>query len=322
MKKFLTLIIGAAAFISPLSAAQINSSIIPEETKVVAHIDFDMFRSSKLGELTEFFKGEDSPELKEISEKLGFDPSTELSSLTAYAANIEFENNGGVIIAQTNKPVISESKIISTIKSSDDAGEIKSEKVNGKTVYSISEDGSSNVASFSILDDKTIILSNSKDQLTSASKAISSKSGSYKGLSTTPKGSFFMLSLAGINEIEADDSNPQAQMIKQVEKVTCFAGEADETAFLNVNITTLDASSATQIQQMAQGMLPFMAMQASQANPKAAEFLQKLKITANGKDVVISTSCPAADFIAMVKEMSQEQEDPTMTPMPATPMIQ
>ncbi|MBN2842809.1 MAG: hypothetical protein JXM68_06945 [Sedimentisphaerales bacterium] len=311
MKKMLTLLAIAAATCSPVLAASMKSNVVPADSKIVAHVDVEAFRSSALAELSKIVEeaNNDSGEidsLKEMTAKLGFDPTAELSSVTAYAAGLDIENNGGVIIAEATNPVMIDTKIIETIKAEDPNLVVTSAKSGSNTIYSIGSDDMTGKLCF--IDKKTLMLSDSDEQINTALKAFAEKNSSFKALSTTPAGSFFSLQVTGLQDVAGDSQDPQAQMIKQVSAITCFIGENQGNAFLNVKVSTLDPATAAQINQMAQGMLPFIAMQAAQNAPEIAGMLQQLKVTADGNDVNVVLNYPAKDIIQAMKNAVSEQK--------------
>ncbi len=310
MKKMLTLLAMAAATCSPLLAASIKSNVVPADSKIVAHVDVEAFRSSALAELSKIIEeannnSDEIDGLKEMTAKLGFDPTAELSSVTAYASGLDVENNGGVIIAEATNPVMIDTKIIDTIKAEDPNLVVTSAKSGSNTIYSIGSDEKTGKLCF--IDKKTLMLSDSDEQINTALKTFAAKNGGFKSLATTPAGSFFSLQVTGLQDIAGDSQDPQAQMIKQVSAITCFVGENQGNAFLNVKVSTLDQATAAQINQMAQGMLPFIAMQAAQNAPEIAGMLQQIKVSADGSDVNVVLNYPAKDIIQAVKKSISQQ---------------
>ncbi|MBN2063463.1 MAG: hypothetical protein JW745_01585, partial [Sedimentisphaerales bacterium] len=178
MKKMLTLLAIAAATCSPVLAASMKSNVVPADSKIVAHVDVEAFRSSALAELSKIVEeaNNDSGEidsLKEMTAKLGFDPTAELSSVTAYAAGLDIENNGGVIIAEATNPVMIDTKIIETIKAEDPNLVVTSAKSGSNTIYSIGSDDMTGKLCF--IDKKTLMLSDSDEQINTALKAFAEK---------------------------------------------------------------------------------------------------------------------------------------------------
>ncbi len=308
MKKIIASLALFAAVCSPAMAASFKSNVVPADSKIAIHVDMEAFRSSELGAVSSELvnSNADAEDLKELTEKLGFDPTKELASLTAYAPDLAVEKSGWVMIAESVNPVISEKKIVSLIKEMGEESGITSSKSGSNTIYSLANPQSQTPAKMFFMDSDTLLAANDDSNINAAIKAYKGKTGDYKAM-TSPAGSFFAMNVAGFQDLEIPTDDPQAQMVKQVKSISCYVGESKSNAFLALTVTTLDPAIAAQLHQMAQGMLPFMAMQMSQEAPDLAAVLQKLQLTQDGSNINLKLEYPAKDIAKLIKKMAAEQ---------------
>ncbi len=309
MKKIIISLALMAVVCSPLMAGSFKKNIVPADAKFAMHIDGEAMRKSQLSEFADFLKDDESGlGMKEIIDTLGFDPTKELATLTVYGTGVNIEESSFVLIAETVNPVLSETDIIAKAKAKEGNTIESSIKLAGKNVYSVASEEIGDTSKMMFVDKKTMIVSNSDKDIESAYKTLSAKSGSYAGLSNIPAGSFIAMNISGLDDIQMAPEDPTAAMAQDVKNVVCYIGETGANTFINMTLTTNTAETATGIQQMAQGMLPFMAMSMAQEAPEMAAILQKIKISITGNDVSVKIEHPTKDILTALKKLAEEND--------------
>lgn len=309
MRKIIISLALMAVACSPLMAGTFKKNVVPADAKFAIHIDGEAMRKSKLSEFADLMKDEESVGMKEMIDMLGFDPTKELATITAYGTGLNINQSNFVLIAETVNPILSENDIIARAKAANE-DEISTSKIGEKTVYSYDVDveGTMQASKMMFVDKKTLLFSTTDKDIESAYKTLSAKSGSYAGLSNIPAGSFIALNISGLDDIQMAPEDPTAAMAQDVKNVVCYIGETGANTFINMTLTTNTAETATGIQQMAQGMLPFMAMSMAQEAPELAAILQKIKISITGNDVSVKIEHPTKDILTALKKLAEEND--------------
>ena len=299
MKKLLVLILAAVSCSSLVLAAPVNSKLIPAEAKAVFHLDFDVFRASPYMGILKELKGAGNP-FNDVVENLGFNPVDELLSLTMYADSFD-ENMAGVVIAQAKSNVLEESKIVKMIKEKNETVDISSTVKNGNKIYSIGMENEGQKADVCFLDANTMMAGiNSKD-LTSAIKTCKSKSGKYSDMAAAPAGSILSINVTGLGDIEAPANDPQAQMMKDVNSMSCFVGETEGDTFISAKLSVTNAAAAEMLQGQLSGMLQFAFMSVAGQVPEMMQYMENIKVLADGDAVNISFKCPSESIVNVIK---------------------
>ena len=310
MKKLLIL---AAAIVSCGSfafATPVDSKVIPSESQAVLHLDFDAFRSSPYMEMaTSFEEGEENP-IKEVIEKLGFDPTKEVEALTFYTKSLDQQDMSGVVIAKAKSNVINESSIIKMIQDENEDMDISSSTKSGNKIYTIGKADEDQKADVCFVDGKTAMVG-LNTELAEAINTCKSKSGKYAAI-TAPAGSIVSINITGIDLSEAAAVNPQAMMVKDVNAVSCFIGESAGNTFISAKLAVKDAAAAQMLQGQLSGMIQVIGMSAAQQAPELMQYIQKIQVLAEGDAVNVTFKCPSDAIVKMVKEQMAGQSTPAM----------
>ncbi len=317
MKKLLVLVLSVVSYGSMVLAAPVNSKIIPDDAKVVFHADFDAFRSSPYMDILSELKDSDENPMKEVTEKLGFDPSKEMASVTVYSDAFEPDMEGkGVFIIQTLGEVLKPDSIINMIKeeSSGEDVDIKSTMKNSNKIYTLTKgENSEEKIEFCFLDGKTVVVAGN-DDITKATKTISSKSGKYSDMSVVPAGSILSINISELDLGNVAANNPQVQMVKDVNSVSCFIGETAGNTFITAKLSVTDSTAAQALQGQVNGMLQFLVMSAASQSPEMMQYAQNIKVLADGDAVNISFQCPSESIVNIVKaKMAESQAGPMIS---------
>jgi cytidylate kinase len=92
---------------------------------------------------------------------------------------------------------------------------------------------------------------------------------------------------------------PLAKGLRDAEAGQVVAGEKDERVFLDLALDTKDAASATQIQQVVQGLIAMAALSQPE-NPDLQKLVQGARVEGRDKRVTLRVDVALADVIEKV----------------------
>ena len=105
---------------------------------------------------------------------------------------------------------------------------------------------------------------------------------------------------------DAGALNPGAQVLTQAQSGQLALSEQAGTLNLAIQVVTRDATSASNIQSVAQGMLAIAQLGATQ-NPGMAQLAQAAKVSLDGTTVRMNFACPAQQAIELISEGMAKQ---------------
>ena len=125
--------------------------------------------------------------------------------------------------------------------------------------------------------------------------------------------------MAGANLNALGELNPNATLLKQASCGQLALGESNDVLVVNLLLTAKDASTATNLQQVAQGMLA-IAQLGQQKNPQLADLAQAVQVRQTGNTVHVDLSYPVARVMTMLDE-AMAGNRPSVAPQSGNAMV-
>lgn len=299
-----------ACFAGPLVKANVD-----QNAKWLLHIDFDQFRTSKLGQFLI-----NDVIVKQVNAAKAQDDSGfltnmdvvkiigQLHSLTAYGTSFETEDKfSGVLLLQVEPETrkILEGAAAGLLLNGD--GTLTKTNEEGYTYYSLKDQ-----VFASPLENGTILFSPSKDRIKHAASVIAGKSKNLthsKSFSDFPAVSdnFIFLAVA-----EGFQDNlpipPEAKVLKQADGARIVLGEKKGDVFLNIALKAKDSEVVTQIRQVVEGIIALGSLSQSE-NKELQDLIQSIKVTATEKVLSVNAAYPVDSLIARAGPMLEDAEN-------------
>lgn len=131
------------------------------------------------------------------------------------------------------------------------------------------------------------------------------KSKNFPGLAAAEDG--FLVAAVAEGFQSSTKLPPQARGLKNAESGQLKAGEKADKVFVSLSLNTRDVESATQMQQVLQGLLALAALSQAE-NKDIAMLVQSAKVSGAEKTVTVSLSVPAETIIAKVSEKQPKRK--------------
>ena len=155
------------------------------------------------------------------------------------------------------------------------------------------------------------LLSKSKAELEKARSVLDGKGASlatskrFPGLAAAEDG--FLVAAVAEGFQSSIKLPPQVSGLKNAESGQIKAGEKADKVFVNLSVHTRDAESATQIQQVLQGLLALATLSQEQ-NKDLALLVQGAKVGGAEKTVTVNVEVPSETIIAKVGEKQPKRK--------------
>ncbi|MBX3388037.1 MAG: hypothetical protein KF691_01135 [Phycisphaeraceae bacterium] len=300
-----------AGLVLPLSAlaSPLNRALIPADAAVTAHIDVEAFAGSQLGQ--EIIKNRDHFKLGGLDalKAFGIEPFRDFLGVTVFMPSVDAEEP--VVVVRATEAIDALWKHLKTEPHakpmSSEGYELLSWEDKGERKYGfVRAEGNSRLA----------FISDNWEPLITALKTVDGKSPAQKGGATPAAGSFFF---ADVRELPAklldrDDDGPTA-VIREVRSAVIDAGESGENMFASADVELSSAKTASDVQQMAQGLVAFgrMALNEHKELSGLRQALDAFGAKTDGTHLLLSTKWSASDAVAaankLAKEMSEDEDD-------------
>lgn len=132
-------------------------------------------------------------------------------------------------------------------------------------------------------------------------------SKSFPGINATDDG--FLVAAVADGFQSATKLPPQMQGLKTAQSLQIRAGEKSDKIFAKLSVNTRDPESATQMQQVLQGLLALAALSQEQ-NKDLALLVQGAKVSGSERTVNVNLELPAETVIAKVGEKQPKRRKP------------
>ena len=159
---------------------------------------------------------------------------------------------------------------------------------------------------------RVAFISDDWEPLVAALKTADGKAPAQKDGATPAPGSFFFVDAREIPAMmrESDGDGPAA-VIRQVKSAVVDAGETGENMFASADVELTSAQTASDVQQMAQGLVAFgrMALNEHSELSGLRQALDGFGAKTNGTHLLLSTKWKAADAAAAAKSLAKEMSE-------------
>ncbi|MCK4999657.1 MAG: hypothetical protein KAS23_08980, partial [Anaerohalosphaera sp.] len=155
--------------------------------------------------------------------------------------------------------------------------------------------------------DNTIVISQSRSIVEHTLDVLDDKADNISStdkltqLDSTPKGTIIVAAAQEIGTLAGD--NPQAAMFKHTNMMALVVAEKTGDLKISLNLQAKDTETATQLQQMAQGIMAMASLKANGIDG-AAELLKAIKITSEDTNVAFNFSYPSRQLFELIKKHS------------------
>tara|TARA_B100001939_G_scaffold294023_1_gene266862 strand:+ start:516 stop:1511 length:996 start_codon:yes stop_codon:yes gene_type:complete len=299
MKQIILTFLSIAVLGSPAAAEGLKAKQVPANAQWIAHVDIDGFKTSKLGKFTLGRLKDVAAPIDAVAAMLQFDPRKDLSDITAYGNHSKADQpeNAAVLLNGRFKP----DHLMTLLK----AGEgLKVEKAGKHQLLEWTKDKETEYGS--IVNEKLLVLGTNRKMVAQALKTVDGKVDTLNAKKLKDlkldKGAYIMLGMASLEGLPIP---PEAKILENVKSIGVTLGEKGDNLEAGVSLYAANAEFAEQIQQMLQGLLALVQLQAGNATEpqarEAAEFLKGAKLVQEGQLVRLTLAVPVDSIIEKAK---------------------
>jgi hypothetical protein len=313
-------LIGMICLQAVLQAAPLQKEYISAEAKWLLHADLDNLRQTQIGKhfFTDILQHAVAKPLADLNEKLNLELDLDkIQSLTAYGESYRAKpETDGVLLLRTSMKIDQMLRTVmaqqTNLAPSINMGALKLVQQEPFELFSVEDE------LFLAPLRSMLVVSQSRTHLDKALQVIRGQRSnlkSGKSLADFPgaQNAFFFLGVAeGFSpdraKPESDEKTnandpldklakklpPQAKILQMADGGRVVLGEKSENVFCHLTLKTKTAESATQIQQVLQGMSALLAL--SKANDPSF-YLPPLNITTENRTVLINVDYPVAKLL-------------------------
>ena len=296
---------GGAAFADPFQKENVSA-----DAKWLVHLDVENLLTTQLGGFLgrEFLDKQIAKPASDLSQQFGIDLDwRQIQSVTVYGTDFRKAADAQGVLLIKSKFNVAESldTVIAKLAGQLGEGNTPLRKLTD-TPFALYT--ANNEVFGAAVRPGFFLLSKSREQIEKAQRVIAGKSpnlSAAKSFAALPdtKG-FLVVSVADAFNQGLKLPGP-AQGLKNAEGGQAVAGEKGDRVFVNLAVQTKDTESATQMQQVLQGLLAMAALSQNE-NPDLQKLVQGLKVGGHDKVVSVNLEVPTADVIARVTETKGE----------------
>lgn len=298
MKKQCTVIMTLALImIGSVFADKVNLGELSADTAWFTHFDMEKFAGSKIHDLA-IARGLD--EKCELSKKhLDISPIDDIKSVTIYGTGENPKN--GVLILKGN---MNSAKLIRIAAKQP---EYSSNQYNGLVLHIWKgRDGSSKAGCF--FDEQTLLISRNKNILIKAIDTLSGISGNLSQSDyVTSEDAIFQIFISDASKLSEKDQ--RLVFLSNVSQTLLAVGQKGEEVFGEIIMQADTQDNALLLEQMVQGIIAMIQMQASKDYPQLLSAVKKVEVDVDGLNVITSLVLDATEmdkFIAANKDMIKQ----------------
>jgi len=300
--------IGLAAAVAAMAATQglaapFQGSQVSDTARWVVHANVEGLKATQIGEFMwgKLSEGDAANKFGAFSAMLGFDPRKDVTTVTVYGKSKDSAQCVALITGTFNQE-----HLVTLLK--------------GNNTYEALSHGTYPIHSW--IDEQKpadgrqygafhganqVLISRGLDTLKEALDVLDGRHAALKdgqafGAALPVKAPFF---IAGADMADAS-ALPNAQVLKQAQSGQMALAENAGTLSLSVQILSRDATSASNIQAVAQGMIA-MAQLNAQQNADLAQMAQAVKIALEGTTVRLDFAYPSQKLITMAEDAMARQ---------------
>lgn len=234
------------------SAAPFDPKVVGKGAAWVVHVDAEAVVASAVGKHA--LANKDLFDIDEELEVFGIDPEKDLFSITVYGADPGEDEDADV----TTVVVGSENVEAQAKKLAEKHGELKTEIVEGMTIYTVDPDEdepmSVIVAPGPGANRRYLIAAPTKEHVLWALKVVQGKAERIGGEGLSPKPGSMVFG-AATNMLQDLDIEPAANMLKMAEGGTIDIGEVGADIYADLTVSTATEQDAKDMTQVVSGLL-------------------------------------------------------------------
>jgi hypothetical protein len=295
------IISSAACLAASINGGPLDNQKIAKNAKWVVHLDFDSFRSSKVGNYLTEHVLQPKLEAAENSKKLNLSINfRNIASITAYGP--DFEKNGeGVLLIETTANVKNDLDALvglAALSGADDK-QVKITQQEPYLLYSLDDElyAAPGVAN-------TVILAKSKEQIANAREVLLGKaanlstSKAFAEFPQTKRSAFFVGMAEGLGE--SPHIPPQAKVLKETTGGRILLGENAGALFVSVTFRGKDMQSCTNVSQVLQGLVALVRI--TQQDEDVTTLANSAQIGTENQNVTVNFQIPVSKAISKINE--------------------
>jgi hypothetical protein len=285
-------------------AVPFNPKDVAANPALLLHVDCDALRSSSVGQSI-LAEPDVQDKLAAVGAIFDFDITKQLHGLTIYTT--EAHPKDGVLIVYAD---FDPNRLITLAKAADG---FQSATNGSHVIYSWlddkkkAKDGERPRLCGAILGHRVIFGQNDA-HLAEALEVIDGHAPTFSGAKGMPgpDSGELILAQGEVLKFDFDSDDEKAAIFKMSKSVRLKLSEVANNMTASVRLEAADADTATNIDNIAQGLLALLRMQRSDAN--AMKLANAIVIKQDGPAVGLTLSEPSSDLIHMIKEGQQKAE--------------
>jgi len=288
--------------------AGVDRSTISADAQWLVHLDVHAALNSQLfGALQDRepdLDFENNPDLQEVKDRLGFDPTTDIDSVTVYG--LSHDPEAVVIMVHTRGDIDDTLTRLSVLAKRTQI------EIDGLDIsrWSDPEGGGDEIFSYvarhADSDERIVLLSPDASNLVTGIEALRGESSSLEDSDTdlgmaTSDGAIVSLSATG-KVVEWADVEPASNIVKLVRSAVVEVGENGSASYAHVRVETASAADATRVTQIIQGFvaLASMASEIEEELKEVLPLLNSLQFSAEGSVLTIHFEKNTDELVALM----------------------
>lgn len=313
MKPLLTLLtlLAITALAASATAGPLQPNHVADNAKWVAHLDVEKLITTELGGyLGRTFMDKKLAKPVRDLEQWGIDFDwRDIEGITAYGTDFsKSPENGGVLVVKSSFDFAEAIEVVMDKIEAYGGNDRPIEKLQKEPYALYSAKGEVFGAAFG---KDLFLLSKSRAELEKARGILDgkgpslAKSQSFPGLAAAEDG--FLLAAVAEGFQSSAKLPPQARGLMNAKNGQIKAGEKAEKVFVSLSLNTRDVESATQMQQVLQGLLALAAL-SQEENKDLAMLVQGATVSGAEKTVTVNLAVPSETIIAKVSEKQPKRK--------------
>lgn len=305
MKSLALKIMIPALLASAVYAAPLDKQAVAADAKWVVHINLDAFRDSRIGSLVlDEVHAEHQQQIDAFKELFGLDLTRDLFSVTLYGSDADEENAVALFRGRFDQQ-----KLTSLLKLNPT---YTTSEYNGRTLHLWTDENSKKQQAGAFAGDNLIAISQTPEAVKSALDVLADKNAS---LDAAPLDPLYSLTETAVDPIillaadslsELTENQEHAAVLQNSTMLAFLAGEQEGDVTVHIDLTAQTTEAATQIEQIARGMIAFASLQAPN-NPALGKILAALSLVRSENTLNLNFRYPAADLFDLCKSLEDMQ---------------
>jgi len=300
--KLITIVLAGALGCLTALAGPLQKKHVAAETKWLIHVDVEDFLGTQVGQFigTEILDKQLAKPTRDFQQQFGIEFDwRKIRSLTAYGTDFKSSaQDKGVLLIESSLDVAkSLDRMIEKQAEAPTKNRVPLSKVQEASfpLYAVHGVFGTPVGA------DMFLVSKSKTQLENARRVLTGKAANltsvtnFPAFAETPKG--FLVANVADGFGTAAGLPSQVNAFKDAEGGQIVAGEKATNVFLNLALHARNTESATQMQQVVQGLVALATLSQSE-NKDLQRLGQGIKVSGSDKTVTVNVEIPASDVIA------------------------